>query len=273
MSPALDCDVPVRDLTTKFMRCATCFDDPAVRELSPWWPPRGWAGPERIRPPVLMVVSLNPGHPLSLPAHYGTGWDELSLLTRHGLAAAVTKEAQNVVARRRLVVTREAATAVAALCWRSYTSPTRSRDHLFHRRSVAYAKACLWLMGADPDEWQEHCWFTDVVKCSTTAESNAGVPSRAVAACRRHLVEEILTVRPEVAAVLGGAVLSPVKAALAEAKSSARVISLLHPARWRKLTSDRQRRSFRQFSPPAPGRLADSEAFSGVLATLQSELT
>ena len=137
----------------------------------------------------------------------------------------------------------------------------------------AYLPLKAWIAKVAAEAmWRQHCWFTDLVKCSTIAESNAGVPPQAIAACRRHLVEEILTVRPEVVAVLGGAVMSPVRTALAEARSTATPLLLLHPARWRRLDSDRQRQSFLHSSAPAAGRRPDSEAFSDVLERLQAEL-
>jgi hypothetical protein len=99
-------------------------------------PPRGWAGPDRSSSPSVMLVSLNPGHPLRLPEKYGTGWNELALLRRHELVADASSEGGVVVARRRTAVTRAAAKDVADICWRSYSSSTAARGHLFHRRSV-----------------------------------------------------------------------------------------------------------------------------------------
>jgi hypothetical protein len=263
--------VPVLDLTMTFMRCATCFgSSSSVPDLSPLWPPRGWAGPPELRAPTVLVVSLNPGHPLSIPTKYGVGWDEAKLLHDHGLGAQATIEGPEAVVRRRTAVTREAAQAVVDICWRCYDGPTPARDHLFHRRSVAYARACLWLAGVDED-WRAHCWFTDIVKCSTTTESGTGLPEAAITNCRRHLVREIEVVQPKIIAVLGHQAVPPTKAAALEAGSQAMPVVFRHPARWRRLTDDIHMRSFRRI-PKAPSRREDSAEFRGYLKRLQDEL-
>jgi hypothetical protein len=263
-------DVPVMSLTATFMRCAECFRAPKAPGISPLWPPRGWAGQSELRAPTVVVVSQNPGHPLRLPRIHGPGWDETALLKSHGLLLGADVEGPHVAARRSSQATRAAARDVLGICWRSYVEPTRSRDHLFHRRSVAYARACLWLLGVDGD-WKDHCWFTDVVKCSTTTEAKARLPARAIENCRSHLVSEIMAVRPSVVAVLGRAAFCPTIRALAEAGSRATPIQLLHPARWHRLTSERQLNAFSGF-PAADGRSPTSPAFRKLLNSLQGEL-
>jgi uracil DNA glycosylase superfamily protein len=265
--------VPITDLTKEFMRCARCFEQGhEVGGLSPLWPPRGWAGPDTLTPPVLLVVSMNPGHPLQLAPQHGAGWDELALLRRHHLLGDVLVDGGEVVVRRRLAVTTQAARDVAAFCWKSYDTPTGARDHTFHRRSVAYARACLWLLGAEGDEWREHCWFTDAVKCSTSVETNVGVPDGAVTECRRHLVREIDMIRPAVILALGGDAKRAVDAATVGGKVKPRVVQFLHPARWRKLTSDRQMLGFSTSGLTAGPRTPDSPQFRSYLAQLQAEL-
>ncbi len=263
-------DDSILKMTTTFMQCAECFKNPRVPGLSPLWPPRGWAGQWSLKPPTVLMVSLNPGHPLMLAPKHGPRWNETEILDRHGLDFRPGVEEQEVVSRRRTNVTFEAARDVLDICWRSYTDPTTAHDHLFHRRSVAYARACLWLLGVD-DDWRDHCWFTDVVKCSTIVETKTPLPRLAISNCRRHLVAEIEMVRPSVVAVLGQTALEPAQLALNEAKLPAPTIQLLHPSRWRQLTSKRQAKSFRGF-PAIDGRSPDSQEFLRWLESLQAEL-
>jgi hypothetical protein len=258
-------------LTQEFMGCTTCFRGTPVAGMLPLWPPRGWAGPAKVTSPSVLVVSLNPGHPLKVP-HHGEGWDEEALLSRHGLLVSRTAAAaaDRIVLERAARVTTAAAEEVLALCRRSYLAPTRARDHLFHRRSVAYARALLWLLGVD-DEWANHCWFTDLVKCSTRQESGKPLPPKAISNCAVHLKRELVFVQPSVVAALGVAVERPIRRVLKEGACKAPVARLLHPSRWEKLTMERQRKSFQKLK----GLVRDpkSSAFVEFLEALQQELT
>jgi hypothetical protein len=257
-------------LTQEFMGCTTCFRGNPVAGMLPLWPPRGWAGPAEVASPSVLVVSLNPGHPLKVPRH-GEEWDEEALLSRYGLLVSQTAAAaeRNVLERSARVST-AAAEDVLALCRRSYLAPTRARDHLFHRRSIAYARALLWLLGVD-DEWANHCWFTDLVKCSTRQESGKPLPPKAIANCAVHLKRELVFVQPSIVAALGVAVEKPLQRALEEGACNAPVVRLLHPSRWRKLTTERQGKSFQKLQ----GLVRDpkSPAFVEFLKALQRELT
>lgn len=257
-------------LTEDFMRCSACFGDPPIPGLLPLWPPRGWAGPEEVASPSVMLVSLNPGHPLKIAKDPRGVWNEEALLRRHGLAMHVNYGSDEVVIRRKTSVTPAAAGAMLELCWRSYRTPTSARDHLFHRRSVAYARAALWLCGVD-SKWESHSWFTDLVKCSTVSESRQALPKGAILNCRAHLSRELDFVQPSAILALGAQAYKHVTEQLKGLKRSIPVLRVLHPARWRKLTDERQLQSFKG-AKLSESREADSSAFREHLAKLQAEL-
>lgn len=217
-----------------------------------------------------MLVSLNPGHPLQIAAKHGDGWDEESLLSQHGLTATTMSTPSRVGLLRRKNASKAAAIDVLNLCRRSYWEPTGASDHLFHKRSVAYARALLWVLGVEED-WKAHCWFTDLVKCSTVKESGQNLPAGAVTNCAQHLQKELEFVRPSIVAALGINVEAPLRQALELAGSAASVVRLLHPSRWRRLTTERQQQSFLGLSDLK--RDPNSRSFRKFLAALQEELS
>jgi len=79
--------------------CTTCLDDPrtfcrdrATALLTPWCPPRGWAGSTRSGQRNIMVVTLNPGAPIDGSGPYTPATalrprapDQARKDTQHGL--------------------------------------------------------------------------------------------------------------------------------------------------------------------------------------------
>jgi uracil-DNA glycosylase len=174
-------------VTRDILACRQCRRDPETFHdgktvlAEPWTPPSGWAGNPGGHV-ELLLVALNPGFPLPGEPELPDGLTE-----------------DNVS------ITSEQALAVTQSCLRHYREPKRHRDWIFHRKSVALARALLWLNdGSDPGEtlWSR-CWFTDVFKCSTRKESNPTLTQSALRACRRHLEREIRCTQPTLVVALG----------------------------------------------------------------------
>ncbi len=172
-------------MTEAFVQCTNCANLPSTRLkdgtsplLHPWCPPRGWAGTERKGVRTVFVLTLNPGAPMA---------GERALWSQWGLTAGKSSRAD--------------AQKLLTHCTSNYVAPTRSRDTVFHRKSVGLARAALWLFGAhdfDDPSWIDHCWFTDIYKCSTKSERGPNIPAGALAACRPHLDAELAMFRPRV---------------------------------------------------------------------------
>ncbi len=215
--------LPISELSKTFIKCSKCFDQTEGKQhLVECWPPRGWGGPEDIKEPRLMFVSLNPGHPFP---------SELEILRKYFPNGLQSRES----------VTEESARAIADFCWDSYCNPKANRDYLFHKRSVAYAKLALWLLNADPDKWQQHCWFTDAVKCSTWEETKANIPNDIYKSCQPHLKQEIETIQPNAIIALGGMAYRKTLETIKNINGTTKkvpVAKFLHPSRWHKLYYD-----------------------------------
>jgi hypothetical protein len=133
-----------------------------------------------------MVVAFNPGAPMP---------DERALYDREGFSAGSC--------------TPEQATIILERCTSNYLRPEMQdkRDTVFHRKSVGLVRASLWLFGLrdiDDASWIDRCWFTDAFKCSTRDERRPKIPTKAMAACRRHLTAELAYFKPRVVLTLGG---------------------------------------------------------------------
>jgi len=179
-------------LTARFARCTTCLTDPrtfrkdgATALLNPWCPPRGWAGTTRVGSRTLMAVTLNPGAPMT---------DERALYGEWGLTSpghVTPLQAQNLLAH----------------CTSQYVNPGEGQDTVFHRKVVTFARTTLWLFGKrdtiQSSTWIDDCWFTDLFKCSTRAESAPVIPSAALAACEAHFWEELDAFSPSVVLTFG----------------------------------------------------------------------
>lgn len=151
-----------------------------------WTPPRGWAGLAGS-PHDIALVALNPGAPLGGEVEH---YRELAL------------------SETNISITCAQAAALEAYCADQYLKPKRGSSWVFHRKSVALARALLWLMdGQDPQEldpsFLRRCWFTDVYKCSTRQESSPTITGAAFAACRPHLERELKIVKPKLIVALG----------------------------------------------------------------------
>ncbi len=178
-------------LTQQIAACRRCRDDQTTfvggrSVLDPEWaPPRGWAG--ATGPDVdIVLVALNPGGPLM---------GELD----HYASVGITEGIQDV--------SPDQAEALATHCLDQYRAPRRGQNWLFHRKSVALARALLWLLdGRDPGvrPW-ERCWFTDVFKCSTRSESSPQIKDAAFDACWPFLKAELAAAKPKLVVALGGA--------------------------------------------------------------------
>jgi hypothetical protein len=116
----------------------------------------------------------------------------------------------------------------------------------FHRRSLKLARACLWLLGVDPDSWRDAVWFTDLYKCSTFVESPPKIATGGFAACRPWLDAELQYFRPDVVLALGGKVADRMKRA--EITGGPAVVKFDHPSPanpyWGRLTDTRHAPAF-----------------------------
>lgn len=54
----------------------------------------------------------------------------------------------------------------------------------------------------DKDEWLHHVWFTDLVKCSTTRDSERAIKRPTVDACFEHFTNEVDVLQPDVLVAL-----------------------------------------------------------------------
>lgn len=175
--------------TQEVLSCRKCRTDNRTfvdgrTVLEPCWaPPRGWAGLEANRYDIAFVA-LNPGGPLD---------GEMDRYRDLALSEVNTS------------VSPTQAAGVEEYCMRQYRNPRRGPSWVFHRKSVALARALLWLIdGQDPGHSVlQRCWFTDVYKCSTRKESSPVITGAAFAACRTHLEKEITIVSPKLLVALG----------------------------------------------------------------------
>ncbi len=200
-----------------FVACTKCRDDPSTFRnnktvLTPeWLPPRGWAGTLNMGPRDIVIVSLNPGAPMR---------GELAVYAQAGLPAGSLHPPKTVTSAQANVVTEH--------CTGVYFSNDRSRDHVFHKKSVGYARALLTLLdGRDPGTQavRERCWFTDIFKCSTPEELAPTISNGAFVACRRHIDHEIELLSPKAIVALGGTA----KRCLAT-QYGQRLVSFRHPS-------------------------------------------
>lgn len=186
-----DMDSELPSITQRIVGCRKCRDDDRtyVGGLSvlatDWAPPRGWAGAGHASVEAVLVA-LNPGGPLP---------GEMEHYAARGITAATCHG------------TPEQAETIHQYCLDQYRAPRRGQNWIFHRKSVALARCLLWLIdGRDPGQspWSR-CWFTDVFKCSTRSESAPQIKDAAFNACRSHLVQELVALKPKLIVALGGA--------------------------------------------------------------------
>jgi hypothetical protein len=203
--------------TQNIIGCRTCLTDrntflngQSVIPLTGWAPPRGWAGPLNSTVDIVLV-SLNPGAPLpGEVAHYE----------------------QNEIEYANVNVSATQATVVRDYCQKQYSKPQRGHNWTFHRKSLGYARALLWLLdGKDPGEtpW-ERCWFTDLFKCSTKRESGPQITSQAFSACLPHLVEEVRLLRPKLIVALGGRSAKALRLLSTQQPAFSSLVAFRHPS-------------------------------------------
>jgi len=139
-----------------------------------------------VQAPVdIVLVALNPGAPLA---------GELDVYAEGGIS------------RDSVPATDEQAALISATCLKQYSSPRRGANWIFHRKSVALARALLWLLdGSDPGRspWTR-CWFTDALKCSTQREQGPEITDAAFDNCQPFLVRELNVFAPKLIVALGG---------------------------------------------------------------------
>jgi uracil-DNA glycosylase len=257
------------DFTARAMKCTRCRrypstllkkrGKPRMLTVTPaWYPPRGWAGAEGDHARVLMIVTLNPGAPQGA---------EKAFVEWEGLGSGCCSATEDIH--------RAHAAAVLKRCTDSYVSPPPGHDFIFHRRSVALARAALRALGRDDADWLRLTWFTDLYKCSTPSESSPEIPTSAIATCRPWLDEELALFRPSVVLALGGVV----EAELTDAADGAiqadpRVVPFPHPSpansgTWQKLPRHVDRfDQIRNAAGMEPMNVAQRAAFIGFLESL-----
>lgn len=197
------------NITTNILACRRCRQDPSTfidgeSVLGTWAPPRGWAG-EIAKHADIVLVGLNPGFPLP---------NESAKYQAAGLSEA------------NVTPTTEQLDAVFNHCISQYRSPGTGQNWVFHRKSVAFARAILWILDrADPGEslWRR-VWFTDVFKCSTKDESKPKISRAAEKACIGHLRMEIGCLSPKLIVALGGQTSAALK------RAGIRHIRFRHPS-------------------------------------------
>lgn len=205
----------IASATRDFVACTTCrtkfFHAGKTLLTHRWLPPRGWAGSLVDGPRDIVMVALNPGALMR---------GELRVYRCAGLPAGAVSPPSTV--------TQHEADVVTFNCTQAYFTSMRSRDHVFHRKSVAYARALLALaLGRDPGirGVRDRVWFTDAFKCSTRRESGPRISSAAFRACRTHLDREIEILKPRLIVALG----QRVGRLLADVYQS-RLVTLRHPS-------------------------------------------
>jgi len=170
-----------------------------------------------------MIVSLNPGAPQEREK-------ELISRERLGPGCCAGSDAAH----------RAHAEAVLGNCTVSYRDPPPGRDYIFHRRSVALARAALRALARDDDDWFELTWFTDLYKCSTPDESSPKIRGGAIAACRPWLDDELLLFEPTVVLALGTVVQKELCGGADGIPADPRIVPFPHPSpansgTWQKL--------------------------------------
>lgn len=203
-----------------FVACKACREDPELASVltEEWLPPRGWAGTLKGGERDVMIVALNPGAPMA---------GECLVYKDAGLPVCGRVPPPRISREQARVVTEHCADVYRS----AGSGSARSRDHVFHKKSIGYARALLALMhGRDlgVEAVLEQCWFTDLLKCSTVRESAPQISARAFAECRRHLLSELEILRPKLIVALGGTVAGE----LAElpAPFAGRVVKFRHPS-------------------------------------------
>jgi hypothetical protein len=204
----------VLQLTGEFMRCVRCRTDPSTFRsdgrsalTTCWYPPRGWAGTTESGRRPLMLVSLNPGRPITPEI---TAWQTQGITE----AGCCKVESDGHDQHAQMVLDR---------CTESYLKPAPGRDFEFHRRVVDFARSCLWIMGLPVDDWLRYCWFTDIFKCSTRSEGSPIIPAGAFNACEPHIKAEIEHFQPDLIVAFGSA-------AKCRLRKQPKVIGCPHPS-------------------------------------------
>lgn len=168
-------------LTVDMMACKECprvfGHSESIHEVKSeiwphgWIPPRGWAGSvERQHLPII-IVALNPGHPMD---------NELAFYCSRGVAPVESG-----------AIPLSSGQAIMEWCTESFDNPGRTRDHIYHRKVLAYIRMALWLhfhinkIAEDALEcdWKKYVWITDAFKCTTKNESGPKIPMKYMRDC------------------------------------------------------------------------------------------
>lgn len=161
-----------------------------------WVPPRGWAGSDDSRHRPVVLVALNPGHPIA---------GELATYARAGIRPY--RDAADVEDSHALAILRHVTN--------TYSHLRRTQDSIFGRKCIAYIRCAAWILKElfpaaytfDPEagDWRDFAWITDAFKCSTRRDTAPKIPKRQLIDCvNTHLPNEIHAARPRIVLALGG---------------------------------------------------------------------
>jgi uracil-DNA glycosylase len=185
---------PLQKLTQTIVTCRRCRDD-GLPLTDQWMPPRGWAGNPSLGERTFMFVTINPGLPLI--AKGGAPVEE-GYWSAFGIVEGMPDPTR-------------AADALATLCTSIYEhvdgvpdalpmgfTHIAGKDLVFHKRCMSVLRACMAIAGAPWDgDWKQHCWMTDLVKCSTP-NGDGALALACRPNCDSFLRQEIGIVRPKV---------------------------------------------------------------------------
>jgi hypothetical protein len=161
-----------------------------------WVPPRGWAGSADSEHRPVMLVALNPGHPIS---------GELAAYAKAGVKPY--RDATEVEDSHALAILRHVTN--------TYSHLRRTQDSIFGRKCIAYIRCTAWILKKllpaiytfEPEagEWYHFGWITDAFKCSTRRDTAPRIPKAHLIDCvNTHLPNEIRAARPRLVLALGG---------------------------------------------------------------------
>jgi len=175
------------DIMSQTINCRYCWDSEFILK-EPFVPPRGWAGGTDKNKVKLVVVTLNPGHPME---------SEIKQFSKVSMSEKLGQYEIDYLYN---------------FATDTFTNPQirgNGRDTVFHSKMKNYMVEALVYCGlVDRKEafnnWLDYVWLTDLFKCSTKSETGPNIPLNNRIRCQKYLLQEINYFNPKAIIAMHG---------------------------------------------------------------------
>lgn len=200
-------ETTLKNILLDQLNCRDCWGKDIILE-TPFNPPRGWACNDDRSQVKILVVSLNPGHPLP---------EEIERFKN---------KQESVLDEDDLQFLMDFATNV----YKRYSS-RYGGSSVFHNKLRSYIQEALINCGIidrhDTNDWFKYVWLTDIFKCSTVNESGPNISAYFMNHCiQRHLLKELNYFNPKAIIAMG----TRAYKGLIKTKWASRTVYFRHPA-------------------------------------------